>query len=686
MNLKSKTKQVKSAAIATVVAMGLSNSSVWAVNNLSFTPTAPGTTYNWDNAGGQTNWGTSTGITYPNGAGDTANVNSDITGTVAIRLDSAVTLGTLNLGDAAASGGNFSFAVNNQNASGTSVISNTLTFQGLVAGDATSITLGSTGTPTNTIGANVILGGTSPLTINLPGTQSLTFSNLITTNNNSITVKGVGTGTVNISADLTGDATTVFNQASAGTTSLGNTVKTFAGTYNTTLGTLSIITGSGSASNLMTLAGNFNTAGTVIGGTLLDGGSSAVTVNPGQRVSSTALVLNGGHFSDQGQQLSGAALNSGLADTVGTVTFNSGYTQVTVANQAGASGNTFTATNLIRRVGATALVRSATLGGTAKFVYTNGTGVGAIGGGGDPTVSSQKNISILPWMMASNTNAFQAASTISDFAYYLSGVGFKALVSTQYDSTLVGSNDRNVLVGSVSVLTNDQTINSLKTNSASVGNIGTGKTLTIASGGINFGNTTAGIGGANAANAGTLAFGSVEAVVWANGANFNTIGSVITGSGGFTKAGTGTLTLTGANTYTGLTVVASGKLQVGNGTVGSHLGSTVIDSVQVANGATLQISSVNSLSDQATLILDQYGSLNGLVSIDTGLTETIGGFIVGGVQQAVGTWGSSASSAMFKNDTYFSGTGVLNVTATPEPSSIALFSIAGIAALRRRRR
>ncbi|MEO5912827.1 MAG: autotransporter-associated beta strand repeat-containing protein [Luteolibacter sp.] len=50
----------------------------------------------------------------------------------------------------------------------------------------------------------------------------------------------------------------------------------------------------------------------------------------------------------------------------------------------------------------------------------------------------------------------------------------------------------------------------------------------------------------------------------------NTGGAAINGvisNGGLTKAGTGTLTLTGINTYTGPTLISEGLLQIGNGTV-----------------------------------------------------------------------------------------------------------------------
>jgi fibronectin-binding autotransporter adhesin len=58
--------------------------------------TAAGTTYSWIDLG---NW--LSGSSFPNGIGDVANLNIDIVGAQTISLDQVITLGKLNLGDAA---------------------------------------------------------------------------------------------------------------------------------------------------------------------------------------------------------------------------------------------------------------------------------------------------------------------------------------------------------------------------------------------------------------------------------------------------------------------------------------------------------------------------------------------------------------------------------------------------------
>ena len=127
--------------------------------------------------------------------------------------------------------------------------------------------------------------------------------------------------------------------------------------------------------------------------------------------------------------------------------------------------------------------------------------------------------------------------------------------------------------------------------------------------------------------------------------------------GGLTKQGLGTLTLTGANTFTGNIHVNAGTLS--------------INSAFIANTASVY------LLTGGTLDLNYSGS------------DTIVGLFIDGVAQDVGTWGSLSSSADFKS-AFFTGTGLLDVTASaiPEPSTygIAVGGLALVGAMIRRRR
>jgi len=105
---------------------------------------------------------------------------------------------------------------------------------------------------------------------------------------------------------------------------------------------------------------------------------------------------------------------------------------------------------------------------------------------------------------------------------------------------------------------------------------------------INEGNLQLGDGGTTGSlstssaitNNGTLTINRSNAV--SQGNDFS--GSTIAGTGGLTQAGSGTTTLTAANTYSGNTVVSAGKLEVNN-TTGSGTGT---GTVTVQSGATLQ--------------------------------------------------------------------------------------------------
>ncbi len=130
-------------------------------------------------------------------------------------------------------------------------------------------------------------------------------------------------------------------------------------------------------------------------------------------------------------------------------------------------------------------------------------------------------------------------------------------------------------------------------------------------------------------------------------ASFNTDGYDVTvsanllasGSGGFSKQGAGTLTLSGRNTYSGATAVQAGVLAL-------------------ANQAALGEGPLN-VSSGAKVALNFTGQ-----SDVTQLT-------LGGSVQTAGTYGSSSSSATHKNDTWFSGPGVIHISTTIDHIAMA---------------
>ena len=179
-------------------------------------------------------------------------------------------------------------------------------------------------------------------------------------------------------------------------------------------------------------------------------------------------------------------------------------------------------------------------------------------------------------------------------------------------------------------------------------------------------------------------FGTAEGIIWSLGSNSNGIGSVISGSGGLTKSGTGTLTITGSNTYFGDTYVSSGTLIVGNGTNNSNLGTS--GDVFVAAGSLLDIRNNNAIADTSKLTLTLSGLYNGKINLTTGINETVGSLYFGSTSQVAGTWGATGSGATNISDTYFTGAGIITV-AVPEPATWALlaFSLTTVMVLRRRR-
>ncbi|MGC4014088.1 MAG: autotransporter-associated beta strand repeat-containing protein [Luteolibacter sp.] len=114
-----------------------------------------------------------------------------------------------------------------------------------------------------------------------------------------------------------------------------------------------------------------------------------------------------------------------------------------------------------------------------------------------------------------------------------------------------------------------------------------------------------------------------------------TVSGVISGSNGFAKTGAGTLSLTGANTYTGNTTVTAGTLSLGT----AYLADA--STVSVASGAVLDLAFTGS--------------------------DTVNKLILDGVQVSAGTYGAAGSGATNIDNVHFTGTGMLTVTTGGTP-------------------
>ena len=159
---------------------------------------------------------------------------------------------------------------------------------------------------------------------------------------------------------------------------------------------------------------------------------------------------------------------------------------------------------------------------------------------------------------------------------------------------------------------------------------GTFRSLTSANSGllVPIADLSSGSGVGNACDIGSGAYLNV----FANGSsNLQLSGPITstTGSGNLYKSGTAILTLSGSNSYTGSTTVTAG---------------------------TLACASTASLGHGPLAI-----STTAKVNLNFSGSSQVSSLALGGTAQANGSYGSTASAATYKNDTWFGGSGVLGV-------------------------
>ncbi|WP_247554278.1 autotransporter-associated beta strand repeat-containing protein [Bradyrhizobium sp. 138] len=440
-----------------------------------------------------------------------------------------------------------------------------------------SVDLSNTSGPNgdNRIGAGSIAGagfyllGANELTVG-SNNQSTEVSGVIAGTGGSL-VK-IGTGTLTLSGTNTYTGGTTIN---GGTLQLGTLAST--GTILGTVrigssGTLDVVNADTSGITAITNDGTaiFRTAssaGSIAGAGFYDLGANQLTVGSSNlstevsgviagtggslvKIGTGTLTLSGTNTFTGGTTIAAGTLQIGNGGATGSIVGNVVNDGVLAFNRS----DTITLAGDISGSGAVQQIGSGTTILTGDNSYTGGTTIAAgtlqIGNGGTTG-------SIVGNVVNDGVLAFNRSDAIT-WAGDISGSG--ALRQTGSGTT---------------ILTGDNSY--------------TGGT-TIAAGTLQIGNggTTGSIVG-NVVNDGVLAFNRSDAI---------TLAGDISGSGSVQQIGSGTTILTGTNTYSGDTIVSSGRLQFGDG---GTSGSNNLGGNLTVTGGTLAIQTATTLNVSQTV-------------------------------------------------------------------------------------
>jgi fibronectin-binding autotransporter adhesin len=271
----------------------------------------------------------------------------------------------------------------------------------------------------------------------------------------------------------------------------------------------------------------------------------------------------------------------------------------------------------------------------------------------------------LPMSLTSGAKVFNAASGNLVISGPMSGTGGITKTGT-HTLTLSGAN---TYAGGTTLSAGTLVIG----NASALGS--SNATLTINAGSLNLNGTSitvgnlTGTGGTITSTSSTnrtLTLGSGNAT----GGNFQ--GVIEDGSGitSLVKVGSGTIRLSGNNTYTGTTTIAAGTLQIGN----AGTSSAIADTASVVNSSSLvydridsftagyAISGTGSVSQigSGTVTLSGTNSYSGVTSISSGtLAATL--LANGGSNSSIGASTSAAANLLLGNGAAFRYTGSANV-------------------------
>ncbi|VVE86329.1 autotransporter-associated beta strand repeat-containing protein [Pandoraea bronchicola] len=543
--------------------------------------------------------------------------------------------------------GNLTLSGNNTYSGGTSLTSGTL-----IAGSSTALGSGT-----------VQVSGTSGV---LDASASVTLANPVAIGGGSTLTFG-GSAPLTLAGQITGSGSVTKQGAQTVTLTGANT---FSGGINVAAGALAL-SGPGSlqiGGTPLTLSG----AGAVFDMSNADG-DRAITGLSG--VANTQVHL-GSHNLTLG--------NSAGGTFAGTISGTGGIIKTNGDTQTFSGANTFTGGTTIN-AGGIALGSGGSLASTGAVSLLGGGTTFDISQASAQTIGALTGIANTSIALGNNALTFGDA-TDQTFSGVFSGSGGSIVKQGTGTMTLTGTNTSG---GGINVRAGTLVLQgSAFANATPLALSGNGATLDLsAAAGMTFG-TLSGVNGS------TVLIGNQTLTIGAAGNS--TFGGTISGAGGIVKQGSGSLLLSGAQTFTGGIDIASGRLALqGNNTL---TGSNV---VTVADNATFDIGgagpvSIGSLTgtsnSQVTLgsntltlgdaasatFAGSIGGTGGIVKLGAG-TQTLTGqnAFTGQINIEEGTLALSGTGTLSANPVSLAGGATLDISSGENQTVHALSGAAG---------
>lgn len=592
--------------------------------------------------------------------------------------------GALNLGTGAVTlGANRTLTVNGANA---------LTVGGVIDDGASTFSLTKTGTGTLTLTGNNTYGGTTTvnggtLGLNFSGTTNL--ANIINfSGNNSGLALGGGTllltGNTSKVNSQTFNGTTVNSGASTitltqnGATSLtialGNITRVAGGTLNfsTVTNNTTVMATTGTSNSTGGIIGPWASVGTTtsLNYAAVNSNGRIVTAGANGTTAATAGGTNLGSMTNAAVNYSTSANNTLSANRTGnTLRYTGGTTTTDIS--AATANRTLTLNGLMNAGTGTLTIKDTTPGTTGGLIIGTNNELVILGNAQSTVISAPIRNGAAAGSVTFTSVGGAGSLTLSGSNAYTGGLTLNAGTLNLNNAAAAGTGAFTINGGAIDATAAGITLN----NNAQNWN-----------GDFSF-------AGTNNLNLGTgnVTLGGNRVVTTSNG-TLTVGGSIIDGANnyGLTKAGAGTLTLTGANTYDGTTTINAGTLQIGAaGTTGSLGAGAIVNNADFVINRTNAVTFTNAISGTGNLTqagtgtttLSGNNTYTGATSVTGGVLELSSSLALGGGSTgSSGTTVSSGATLQLNN----AGTvanlttgGGLTITGTGNNSVGALNNVSG---------